>query len=604
MDNSINDSMDQTSASGQESDSDHIFDDMNTFMAAEDSMPVLHEGQIIKGTVLRVDSTGVIVDIGYKSEGMILPSEINSVYLTTNPLKIGEIIDVFIIKTETETGLVELSKNRADERKGWGELRDAYNHKKTVAGKITAAAKAGYTVQFWGINAFLPFSQSGIFASDKPETWVGKTLPFHILEIDEKQNKVLVSRRLLVQQERLNQRKESFKNIQAGEKVKGTVRSVTTFGAFINIGGVDGLLHISDMAWLPVKSPEDIVKPGDTLEVMILKVDAENQKVSLGLKQLLANPWDELETKYPVGTIITGKVTSLMDYGAFVEIEPGIEGMIHVSEMSWTQRIKHPKELLSPKKEVQAKILAIDKPNHRISLGLRQTQSDPWADVETKYGIGTTVHGTITGIIEHGIVISIAEGIEGMVHKMDLSWTKQINPSEAYQVGQEVDAKVLKINHPKRRLSLGIKQLTPDPWKQFLHEHKENSSITGTVTKITDGGITVEFGEGIDGFCPVRALETHRMSDARVYCKIGDSLEFKLQKIDQKTKRLTISRRALVEEQEKAAVKAYSQQDTKIGMNLGDLFKKALSDKQDTLSTDAGETNPPILSTPENEENK
>jgi len=562
-----------------------INDEMADYMSSDEGMMTIHEGQIIHGKILSVDPTsGVIVDIGYKSEGLIPASDLNLSSNSEIKLKTGDEIDVYVLRTETSNGLVALSKSKADQRVGWTELRKAFENKTPVEGTVVTHNKAGFSVSFYGIKAFVPFSQSGLSSNDDPQSIVGQSLPFLVIEFDDRHNKVVASRKQIAQDERLTKRRELLLNLKEGDRIIGTIKSIASFGAFVDIGGIDGLLHISDMAWNPIKSAEEVVKVGQKIELIILKVDSNQQRISLGLKQITQNPWDALEAKYPINSIVTGKVTAMTDFGAFVELEPGIEGMIHVSEMSWVQRIKHPKELVNVSGEVQVKILGIDKLHQRISLSLRQTQPDPWDIVENKYPINSIAKGTITSVTEHGLFVKIEEGVEGLVHVNDLTWGKSINPSEVYQQGQEVDVRVLKFNKAKRRIGLGIKQLTSDPWKTFVKDNKEGSIIKGTVTKVTEGGATVEFDGNIDAFCPSRQLDSHKIHDARQFCKVGDILEFKVIRIEQKPKKVHISRRAILEDQERKAVREYMNQDTIVATNLGEIIKQAVNDKKDEES--------------------
>jgi small subunit ribosomal protein S1 len=571
MANSLND---ETMINSSMSDTDTNYDDMDSLLSSEEGMLSLEEGQIIKGKVLAIDNSGVIVDIGYKSEGVVPLSDFPQDSKGQINIKPGDEIEVFVQRTETSSGMVSLSKSKADMKRGSILIRQAYTNREPIEAVITAHNKAGYIVTFMGIQAFMPHSLSGFTSAMAPQL-IGQTCTVQIIEMDERGSKIIASRRELADKERKQKKKEIFDTMKEGTRVKGIVKSIAPFGAFIDIGGVDGLLHISDISWAPIKSAEDVLKPGESIETIILKVDADHEKISLGLKQILPNPWDDIETRLPVGEIYEGKVTALTDYGAFVELQPGIEGMIHVSEMSWTQRIKHPKEMVTKGDTVKVKLLSIDKAHHRISLGLRQTQPDPWESVETKYAIGTVIKATITNMTDFGVFLKIEDGIEGFIHNNDFSWNKPIIPSEVYQVGQEIEARVLKYNKAKRRINLGVKQMTPDPWLEFIKNHKEGTNVKGTITQLTNSGVVVAFEGGVESFCPVKQLDSNRINDIKSFCKTGDEMEFKLVKIDKKAKKITISRRALIEEQEKAAIKSYMGQSSSIATNLGDLIRQA-----------------------------
>ncbi len=577
MANSLND---ETMCNSSMSESDPIFDDMDSFLSSEEGMLSLEEGQIIKGKILTVDNSGVIVDIGYKSEGIVPLSEFTLDSNGQITIKPGDEIEVLVQKKETSSGMVSLSKSKADMRRGWVLIRDAYESKEPVEAVITAHNKAGYLVSYMGIQAFMPHSLSGFTSAMAPQL-IGQTCRVQIIEMDDRGKKIIASRKQISEKERKQKRKDLFVNLKEGVRVNGIVKSIAPFGAFIDIGGVDGLLHISDLSWTPVKSTEEVLKAGQSLEVIILKIDTSSERISLGLKQIQANPWDDLETKLPVGEIYEGKVTALTDYGAFVELLPGIEGMIHVSEMSWTQRVKHPKEMVTQGDMVKVKLLSIDKENQRISLGLRQTQPDPWDSVEEKYALGTVIKATISNIPDFGVFLKIEEGIEGFIHNNDFSWNKFMIPSETYQVGQEIECRVLKYNRAKRRINLGVKQLTPDPWLEFIKNHKEGSSVKGTVTQLTNGGVVVTFEGGIESFCPIKQLDSSRINDVRSFCKTGDELEFKLIKIDKKSRKLSISRRAMIDEQEKSAIKSYMGQSNAITTNLGDLIRQATQNQDE-----------------------
>lgn len=546
---------------------DFLLDPMESMDDLEMEIALVHSGEIVKGKVVSVDSSGILVDIGYKSEGIVPYQEVQQ-----DEFKPGDDIDVYILSMETPTGLVSLSKSIADQRRGWLELEDAFRDHKSITGKFVSQNKAGLIINHRGIEGFLPLSQSGISSNSNPFD-VNENITVHVIDFDMKRKKVIFSRKQALEEEKLQKKKELFDSLNPGDKIQGKVKSLTSYGAFIDLGGIDGLLHISDMSWKQIRSPEEILKPGQDIETLVLKVDSSAGRISLGLKQLESNPWDAVESKYPVGTIITGKITALIEYGAFVELEPGIEGMVHVSEISWTRRVEHPSEVLTVGQEIQVKILSIDKSNQRIALGIKQTQEDPWEEVAKKYKVSTVVKGKVTRLTHYGAFVELEAGVEGLVHKSDFSWTKVINqPSEFLKEGQEIEARVIKLTTSQRKIGLGIKQLTSDPWLSFLKIHKEGSAVSGKVTKIVDSGIFVELDGGIEGFCRISQLDSKRVAKIEDFCKIGDAFEFKLLRIQKASKRLVLSRRVLLEDQEKADLKQYMSNVSEAKTNLGELL--------------------------------
>ncbi len=559
------------------SESDNLMNDTEFYDLMEKGFAPIKIGEIIKGKVISIDSSGVIVDIGYKSEGQVPLSEFQRNSDGSVDMKPGDEIEVYVIQRETPTGLVALSKSIADEDRGWTDLTNSFKNHTPLSGKVLSHTRAGFIIEYRGIQGFLPLSQSGLAPSEDPAKWIHQKISFHVIDVEKNRSRLIFSRKQMAEEERQTKKTNFMETLQEGARVKGTVKTITTYGAFIDIGEMDGLLHISDLSWKPVKSANDILKTGEEIEVVILKLDKETGRVSLGLKQKEPNPWDLVEAKYPVGTVITGKVTALTEYGAFVELESGIEGMIHVSEMSWTRRTEHPSQMVSVGSEVKAKILGIEKNNHRIALGIKQTQPDPWDEIEAKYPVGAIVKGKVTNITAFGAFVQIEEGIEGLIHKTDFSWNAPVNPADIVKVGQEVEARIIKQNHSQRKIGLGIKQLTPDPWLAFFKTYKEGSTVNGKVTKIADSGVFVELDGGIEGFCRISQLDIKKVLQIDHFCKVGDILEFKLTRLQKAQKRFVLSRRALLESEERADLKKYMGNVQEAKTNLGELLQGVTS---------------------------
>src|SRR5438876_1092256 len=450
------------------------------------------EGSVIEGTVVAVKKDAVIVDIGYKSEGIISAEEFTPQELAA--LTPGTRLPVYIEEREDSEGNLILSKEKADKMKVWEDLERIYKEEAIVEGRIISRIKGGMMVDI-GVKAFLPGSQIDLRPVRDPEQLIGKTFPMKIIKINQRRGNVVVSRRLLLEESRDQRRQRTLANLTEGQLVTGTIKNITDYGAFVDLGGIDGLLHITDMSWGRIGHPSEIYMVGDRVEVMILKYDRESGRVSLGLKQKSADPWMGVASKYPVGTRIKGRVVSLTDYGAFIELEQGVEGLIHVSEMSWSHEVRHPSKIVSVSAQVEAQVLNVDEAARKISLGMKQVAPNPWDLVETKYPIGTKIEGKVKSLTDFGAFVGLDEGVDGLIHISDMSWTKHVkHPSEIFKKGQKVEAVVLKIDKEKERLSLGYKQLTPDPWEREIPEkHQVGNPTRGKVTKLTDFGIRGSF---------------------------------------------------------------------------------------------------------------
>jgi len=537
----------------------------------ESSLQELHVGDVVRGTVVQVNDDTVIVDVGYKSEGVIPLEEFRD---ESGQLlvKVGDEIDVLFERRENESGLISLSKSKADRQRIWGSLEEG----SVIEGKITGRIKGGLTVDI-GVSAFLPGSQVDIRPVRNLDKLLGATLKFKIIKLNKRRGNIVLSRRVLLEEERDSMRGQTLETLVEGQVVEGVVKNLTDYGAFIDLGGLDGLLHITDMSWGRVNNPADVLTVGQKLNVKVLKFDRERERVSLGLKQIIPDPWEDVEGKYPVGGRVKGKVVSLTDYGAFIELEGGVEGLIHVSEMSWTKRVKHPNKLLNVGDEVETVILALDIPNRRISLGLKQIEQNPWEQIGEKFPIGTIIEGQIKNITDFGIFVGVDEGIDGLVHISDLSWTRRIkHPSELYRKGDTVKSVVLNIDRDNERFSLGIKQLTPDPWSVIPTKCAPGTIIRGRVTSVTDFGVFLEIEEGIEGLIHVSELSREKIESPRDFAKPGDILEAVVLTIDGVDRKIALSIKHLDEHKEKAEVREFLGAQKEATSNLGALLQGAL----------------------------
>ena len=562
MSDNTNNKLEQNEGAEQEQDFQSLF---------ESSLQELHVGDVVRGTVVQVNDDTVVVDVGYKSEGVIPIEEFRD---ESGQLlvKVGDEIDVLFERRENESGLISLSKTKADRQRIWGSLEEG----SVVEGKITGRIKGGLTVDI-GVSAFLPGSQVDIRPVRNLDKLLGATLKFKIIKLNKRRGNIVLSRRVLLEEERDSMRGQTLENLTEGQVVEGMVKNLTDYGAFIDLGGLDGLLHITDMSWGRVNNPAEILTVGQKLNVKILKFDRERERVSLGLKQIIPDPWSGVEESYPVGGRVKGKVVSLTDYGAFIELEDGVEGLIHVSEMSWTKRVKHPNKLLNVGDEVETVILALDIPNRRISLGLKQIEANPWDQIGEKFPAGTIIEGQIKNITDFGIFVGVDEGIDGLVHISDLSWTRRIkHPSELYRKGDTVKAVVLNIDRENERFSLDIKQLTPDPWSVIPTKCAPGTIIRGRVTSVTDFGVFLEIEEGIEGLIHVSELSREKVESPRDFAKPGDVLEAVVLSIDGVDRKIALSIKHLDEHKEKAEVREFLGAQKEATSNLGDLLQGAM----------------------------
>ncbi len=534
----------------------------------EETFRNFEEGTIIEGHVVATGKDKVIVDIGYKSEGIIPGDQFSSEELQA--IKVGDRLQVYIEDREDAEGNLVLSKEKADKMKVWEDLEKAYKEERIVDGRILSRIKGGMMVDI-GVKAFLPGSQIDLHPVRDLDSLVGKTFPLKIIKINHRRGNVVVSRRVLLEETRDRKRQTTLSTLKEGQLIQGTVKNITEYGAFIDLGGIDGLLHITDMSWGRVGHPSELFVVGDKIEVMVLKYDRDTGRISLGLKQKSADPWSNVASKYQVGTRVNGKVVSLTDYGAFVELEPGVEGLVHVSEMSWTHEVRHPSRLVSVGDQVEAAVLNVDSGSRKISLGMKQTAPNPWDMVETKYPMGTRIEGKVKSLTDFGAFIGLDEGIDGLIHISDISWTKHIkHPSEVFKKGQKVEAVVLKIDRDKERLSLGYKQLTRDPWDEEIPQrYKVGASTTGKVTKITDFGVFVELDGGVEGLIHISETGLEPPTRLEEKFKPQDDITAKIIKADREERKIALSLREHRMDSERKQVEEYHAAQGAVDQSLG-----------------------------------
>jgi len=556
----------------------HGEEDFAELFEASQQQQEIKEGEVVDGTVVSLTPEWATVDIGYKCEGLVPLQEFKDAHGVAH-VNVGDVVAVYLERMEMENGFMLLSKDKAEIIRAWDEISAACEKDQVVEGTVIGKVKGGLSVDI-GVKAFLPGSQIDTKPVKNLDKFLGKKLKFKIIKFNKKRGNIVLSRRAVVSQERELQRAETLANIQEGMIVTGVVKNITEYGAFIDLGGMDGLLHITDMSWGRIKHPSELFAVGDEIKVKVLKYDREKERVSLGLKQVTANPWDEAEYKFPLGITVKGKVVSLKDYGAFVELEDGIEGLIHVSEMSWTERVKHPSKLINVGDEVECKVLEVDSKNKRISLGLKQLQSNPWDELEIKHPVGTQVEGEVKSVTDFGVFVDIGMGIDGLVHVSDLAWTKKFaHPSEKYKKGDKIRSMVLGIDKVNEKFSLGVKQLERDPWENIKSRYKVGTAIDGNVTKLTDFGAFVELEEGIEGLIYVSEIADHRIEKPADVLKVGDKVRAEILSIEPKERRIGLSIKQLGRSEERANYEKYmgeGSKKTSMGDLLGDKLKAAL----------------------------
>jgi small subunit ribosomal protein S1 len=505
-------------------------------MLYEATIKDIKEGQIVKGRIIEIRNKDVVVDIGYKSEGIISISEFSD----KSKLKIGEEIEVFLDSKEDEHGCVVISKQKADKLQGWERIISTSKEGDVITGRPTRKVKGGLMVDI-GMEAFLPASLASLKNYSNLDELVGQALEFKIVKINRPRKNIVLSRKDVLQQRAEESKQKLLSVLEKGHVVNGVVKNITDFGAFIDLGGLDGLLHITDMSWGRISHPSEMLAIGDKIEVVVLDFNKETNRVSLGLKQKSANPWKEIDAKYPVGSKVKGKVVNIMPYGAFIEVEKGIEGLVHISELSWTKKYSHPNELLAIGDVIETVVLDIDKDNQKISLGIKQLEADPWLEVEEKFPLGAKVKGKVRNLTDYGAFVELEEGVDGLIHVSEMSWTKKIShPKETLKKGQKIEAVVLSVDAKSRKLSLGLKQLMPDPWDKIAKIYKEGYAASGKIAKVTNFGIFVELETDLEGLIHVSELEEKTQGEMEEKYKIGDKIAVKVVKLDDAQRKIAL----------------------------------------------------------------
>jgi len=539
----------------------------------EDSFQNLAEGEVVTGTVLKVLPNEVIVDVGYKSEGLIDIEEFSGPDGKVH-VDVGDKVDVLLEKTENKEGYVVLSKEKAEKMKVWEEVERAYNTGAVITGRVIERIKGGLAVDI-GVRAFLPGSLVDIRPVRNLDSLRHKEFRMRVIKVNKRRGNIVLSRKSVLEEENQEKKRKTLETLEEGKKVKGVVKNITGYGAFLDLGGIDGLLHITDMSWGRINHPSELFAVGDEVEVVVLKFDRETERVSLGYKQLRPDPWENVGEKYPPQTRIKGKVVSLTDYGAFVELEQGVEGLIHVSEMSWTKKVKHPSKILNIGDTVDAVILDVDLKQRRLSLGLKQTETNPWDLIADKYEVGSRISGKVRNLTDFGAFVEVEEGIDGLIHISDLSWTRRIkHPSEVLKKGDTVEAMILKIDAENQRLSLGLKQLGPNIWDDFFANHKVGDTVEGRIVRLTDFGAFVEIAEGVEGLVHVSELSEDRIEHPKDRFSVDQIVRAKVIKLDPAERKIGLSIRAALADGEVAEVESYRKRNdgtTTIGDVVGDL---------------------------------
>ncbi|HEV7733609.1 MAG TPA: 30S ribosomal protein S1 [Candidatus Binatia bacterium] len=522
----------------------------------EQSLKSPKAGEVVAGRVVHIGRDHVTVDIGYKCEGTVPIQEFTT---REGELQVneGDTVDVYFESSDTDSGGIHLSRQKALQFVVWRDIEKAFEREGAVEGSIVGKVKGGLKVDI-GVPAFLPGSHADLRPARNLDRYIGQRGRFAILKFNRSRGNVVVSRRAVLERERTQLKEETLKVLEEGVILEGVVKNITDYGAFVDLGGIDGLLHVTDMSWARVGHPSEVVNVGDRVKVVVLKYDPERERVSLGMKQIMPDPWSTVGERLPISSRIRGKVQSITDYGAFVELEPGLEGLVHVSEMSWTKRVTHPSKVLEVGQEVEVQILDIDPANRRISLGLKQTEPNPWEMVRINHPVNSRIAGKVKSITDFGLFVELEEGIDGLVHVSDLHWTKKVkHPSEFYKKGDDVEAVVLGIDVDNERISLGIKQLTEDPWNQVPKRYAPGTRIRGAVSSVTDFGVFVEIEEGIEGLVHVSQLSTERVDRPSSLYKVGDELEAEVTQVDAREKRIALSVKALRRSEERDEVDAY-----------------------------------------------
>ncbi|GAB4346502.1 MAG: 30S ribosomal protein S1 [Candidatus Abyssubacteria bacterium] len=567
-------SSDQTPASPARSEKleDIDFDQVDMAKVYEQTLKDFEEGEVVRGKIVSIGSDSALIDIGFKSEGTIPLSE----FPEPEAIKVGDELDVLIEIAEDQDGMIVLSKTKADKIKNWAKIQKLYEDNNLVEGKIVRKVKGGFKVDI-GLDAFLPASQIARRPVGDLDQYIGQTYKFRIIKLTKRRRNVVLSRKQVLEEARSEEKAKLLATLEIGKVLEGVVKNITDFGAFIDVGGIDGLLHITDMSWGRIKHPSEVVSVGDKLKVKVLNFNKEEEKISLGFKQMTANPWTNVEEKYPIGAVVRGKVVSMTDYGAFVQLEEGVEGMVHISEMSWTKRVRHPSEIVHIGQEIDVKLLNVDAKNEKISLGLKQIGENPWLKMKDRYPPGAVVNGLVRNLTDYGAFIQIEEGIDGLLHISDMSWTKKINhPSEVLKKGDRVEVQVLNIDSEHERISLGLKQLESDPWREVGNRYRVGDYVETTISKLVSFGAFARLDNGIEGLIHISELSKDRINKPEEVVRPGDTIIVKIISIDPSTRKIGLSLKQYKEDLEQEDVSSFANKESS-GASLGEVTGEKLS---------------------------
>jgi small subunit ribosomal protein S1 len=542
----------------------------------EQEQATLQEGEVVRGTVVGISERGVVIDFGYKSEGIVNPAEFSENGVLS--VKPGDEVDVLVKSMETADGLPVLSRADAVRMKAWDDLEKSYRDGTNVKGRVIERIKGGLRVDIDGIAAFLPGSQVDVRPVRNLDSLRNQEIEAKVIKLNRKRSNVVLSRKAVLEEENAGRKGETLGHIEEDVVVEGQIKNLTDYGAFVDLGGVDGLLHVTDMSWGRLQNPSELFKVGDNVQVKVLKFDRERERVSLGYKQLLPDPWSSVDERFPVGSRVPGRVASVADYGAFVELENGVEGLVHVSEMSWSKRVKHPSKLVNPGDTVEVEVLSVDPKARRISLGMKQIQDNPWQTLHERYQVGTRVHGRVRNLTDFGAFIEIEDGVDGLVHVSDISWSRRIkHPSEVLKKGQEIDAVITSIDAENRRLSLSIKDLEPNAWDRFVTEHKPSDIVKGKVARFANFGAFIELDDNLEGLCHISELSEERVDKPEDVVQLGQEMDFKILRIDSENKKIGLSARAVGKDEPVLDTKIYSSEAGSGMASLGELADFGLS---------------------------
>jgi len=523
----------------------------------EQEQSSLQEGEVVRGTVVGLTERGVVIDFGYKSEGIVNPNEfMEDGQISVKP---GDEVDVLVKNMETSEGFPLLSRADAVRLRAWDDLEKAFNEGTSIKGRVMERIKGGLRVDVDGIAAFLPGSQVDVRPVRNLDSLRGREVEAKVIKLNRKRSNVVLSRKAILEERNADRKGKTLEQIEEDIIVEGQIKNLTDYGAFVDLGGVDGLLHVTDMSWGRVQNPAEVFKVGDSVQVKVLRFDRDRERVSLGYKQLLPDPWETIDERFPPNTRITGKVASVTDYGAFVELEPGVEGLVHVSEMSWSKRVKHPSKLVNPGDTVEVEVLSVDPKARRISLGMKQVQENPWKSLGERYHVGARVHGRVRNLTDFGAFIEIEDGVDGLVHVSDISWARRIkHPSEVLKKGQQVDAVITAIDPDNRRMSLSIKDLEPNAWNDFVASHKPGDLVKGKIARFASFGAFVELGDNLEGLCHISELSDERVNKPEDAVQLGQEMEFKVLRIDAENRKIGLSARAAAHDEPVVETKVYT----------------------------------------------